>query len=202
MRFAGFLLIAGLPIAGADLHVGYDLHGNAAGVAHGIAGEAAWEYVETGFAVGYGAKVLHEEETVPAAAGAGFSRTLKSRPATAFRLDAPIRSRLGKWPYLFGQLGYERILKVEGLERTLAEGFAKANEFTLYYGAGYALWLGRFGFRLEMGSRAVLTDTDKTRYYRDPGAHPLGRVVIDSDRFASAILWQAGLRYRFPAPKA
>jgi hypothetical protein len=185
--------------SGAELQAGYELHGNVAGLSHGIAGEAVFEYVETGFVVAYGSKPIYEQETRPAGA-AGFQSQLVLHRATVFKVDAPVRTRYKKWPYLFGQLGYERILDVEGVDETLATGFAKGNEFTLYYGAGYALWFNSIGVRLELGTRSILTDPDKTAFYRDAGADPAAKVLFDTDRFGSKVVWQAGLRYRFHAP--
>jgi hypothetical protein len=170
VRIALALLVAACAVArGSDLHAGYQLHSNQAGLSHSIAGEASWDWVETGFAVGYGAKPIHEQVIDQSPGRPGPSIKVYGRAVDAFRLDVPVRIKWRKWPYLLAQLGYQRLQDIPGMEATLEKGFAKSNEIT--------------------------------PYWTDPAAPAFSnRVVFDSERFASKVVWQAGLRYRFRAP--
>lgn len=183
---------------GSDLDLGYNLHSNVAGLAHEIAAEASFDYFETGFSLGYGAKPLWEEITTPQPTGGKRIET-RIHHATAFRLDAPLRLKYGKWPYLLGMLGYERILKVPDAEETLDEGFGKGNDISIYYGAGWAWFHKAFGIRLEMAMRSALSDADKTRFYRSP-TPDVNSTYSFKTAHGSMICWQVGLRYRFRPP--
>lgn len=187
------------PAAAVGWQAGYDLGSNVAGLTHAIAGEASFKWLETGLAIGYGAKPFHEQ-VIDQSPGPGPRITVKTRDADAFRVDVPVRLKYGRWPYLFGALAYERILGISGIESKDSAGFAKANDLSYQFGAGYALWFGNFGMRLEGAYWNVFTASDKTGYYRDPSALGTDRVVFDTERFASKICWRASLRYRFLAP--
>jgi hypothetical protein len=196
---SAFLIVSAGGAGAFEWQAGYDLNSNVAGLAHAIAGEASFKWLEPGLAIGYGAKPFHEQ-VIDQSQGPGARILVKLRDADAFRVDLPVRLKFGKWPYLFGALGYERILGISGIEKTDSGSFSKANDLSYHFGAGYALWFGNLGMRLEAAHWSVFTASDKTGYYRDPSALPTDHVVFDTERFASRICWRASLRYRFLAP--
>lgn len=177
-----------------EYKVGYNFHQNYEGSAHGILGEVVFSYFESGLLLGYGKKPVVERET-----GDRYSAVRSNGGADVLRLNVPLKVKYGRWPYLKGQIGYERILHVSGLSATAASGFGKSNEVLAYYGGGYEHKFRKVGVYLEGYGRSFLTDPDKTRYYRPRNPKP-GSTYQISARGSSELFWEAGLSYSFSLP--
>jgi hypothetical protein len=186
---------------GAGILLGYDLNYNVGGLAHSLAVEADYRHLESGLALGYGAKPIWEEITTPAAGGRNQVE-VRMHHATALRVDIPVRVKFHAWPYPVGGLCYEHILQVPQTTETSAEGYAKSNDFALYYGAGWGWFFHAFGFQLEGALRSQITESNKSRFFKNEAPNPISTYRFESARggFSGNLFWRVSLRYRFSAP--
>lgn len=186
---------------GDGILLGYDLNSNIGGIAHSLAVEGVYRHLESGLALGYGAKPIWEEITTPIAGG-GKQVEVRMHHATALRVDIPVRVKFRSWPYPVGGICYEHIQQVPQTTETSAKGYAKSNDFALYYGAGWGWFFQAFGFQLEAALRSQVSESNKSRFFKNEAPNPISTYKFESAgaSFGGNLFWRASLRYRFSSP--